>query len=379
MDKKILIVDGNLFARKMFYKFKMLKTTLTLSELSKKPDLRDLQTLLETNYTNKTVSPKPDKKIVNSKTGKEMTVKESVRISEKINKIINSPTEVTIETGVIYGMLRSLIKINRDYNIGKIIFCFDPVKRNRVSSYRYKLSNDYKASREENSVRKKDETIQFYSQLFISNYILELLGIEQIWSETFEADDLLDHLCKGKYKDKEIILLTSDHDLFQIITDKVNILTIGSEGEMITESTIKGKFGISPNQWLDYMTLIGCRGDDVKGLLGEKTSLSLMMKYENIPNIFKNLKSVKKDLKEKDYNKLLKEKENDLSFLKKTRKLVRLYGGKEDIEREIFVKRSCVSKKNALLLIEMLNILKFRSLLGKEEIKSLVSIVKNQK
>jgi len=368
----ILIVDGNLFARKMFYRFKHLSSKLTSRELG------IISPIFQKNILAKLYVQNQNNEIFNKQQGVTVKVTDK-KIGERIKQITAQNSEVKIKTGIAYGVLRSLISLCRNYNITKMVFCYDPQNRNRAKHYRFFLDKGYKAYRDKRSIEKVAETIDFYEQLKLSQHILHNMGIKQVWTEMYEADDLLQYYANKVYKKKNCLILTNDHDLFQILNPLNSLVNIGKNSYLYTWKDFYKEFNILPKQWLDVMTLCGCSGDDVKGLsgIGEKIAINLIREFETIENLLKSYKKSKNPVLTPKIIKILdKDRKRNFSEIRHTRKLVKLYGLNFIINKELIEKKKGGDIKR---VISILSCLKFKSLLGKEQIKALKTIMKKEK
>jgi len=369
MPKTKLIVDGNLFGRKMFYKFRHLST---------KVHPKNLPIILPTVKTKS--SPIKNVTIVNEGTGDEIRYKDGGRIEQKIADIMVGNEPVSVMTGLAFGTLRSLIANQRDRNIGEIVFCFDPLKRDRTTSKRLEIDKDYKISRKEDSRRKKKDTSEFYAQLSLVHNILYIMGIRQVWTKSFEADDLLQFFCQEIFPNDPCLMLTSDHDLFQAISDKDSVLIIGAKGGVFGKKEFRKKFKLRPKQWLDVMTLCGCSGDDVKGIpgIGEDTAIALIQEAGDILGVFRKAKLGTLSDK-RAMNIIIKEIDNDLVITKKTRGLVKLYGSSPKLRKELINLKKKRGKGDLQRIKACLEVLRFKSMLGDKELGILENIMKNQR
>ena len=368
----ILIVDGNLFARKMFYKFKHLSSKLSPEELG------IISPIYQKNILAKLYVQGQDKEIFDKQSGTTVKITDR-RIGERIKQITAQKSEIKIKTGTAYGVLRSLISLCNNYSISKIVFCYDPQNRERSKHYRFFLDKDYKAYRDKRSIENMPETIDFYEQLRLSQQILHNIGIIQTWTDNYEADDLLQYYANKIYKKKKCLILTNDHDLFQIISPAKSLVKIGKNPSLYTIEDFNKEFNILPNQWLDVMSLCGCSGDDVKGLpgIGEKIAVDLIKEFITIENLLKSYKKSKSPtLTPKVISILNEDKKKHFSEIKHTRRLVKLYGLSPELKKGIREIRKGGDIKRA---ISILSCLKFKSLLGKEQIKAIKKIIENQK
>ncbi len=371
-----LIVDGNLFARKMFYKFRKLSSQISLH------DLKVISASLYTAYSPK-VSPKKKKiqeKIIDKNTGKTIKVSRNGRIDGRVSKIVSEEELkeriITVNTGIAYGMVKSLLATCKNYNIKYIVFGFDPIRRegntDRSKEFRTNLDNAYKANRESQSVN------EFYSQLYIAQCILRLLGIEQSWTTNFEADDILHFYAKKVFKKDRCLLLTSDHDLYQLLDKRNSILKIGNKDPLFTLNNFQEEFMITPKEYKDSMCLSGCSGDNVKGIKGiANEAINLIRTFGSLKNLIKNFEK-SENIKPGIKKILRKEKKNKFKTILLTRKLISLYGLNEEFQENLVVKKH-IAESNYKDLIFLLRILKFKSLLGEKEKKAYKQIIKRQK
>jgi len=373
--EKILIIDGNLFARKMFYRFKKLSSLITPENVTNLPFLERL-------IPQHISKGEKHREVLSEETGEVLRISESGRINTKLEKLMEEADlgPFLIETGVAYGMMRSLISINKKCNIGKIIICYDPIKKYRENSYRLNIKGTYKEDRipDPKDVKKIEENRRFFRQLFLAQNILRLLGIEQTWVKTFEADDLLHFYSKVKFKKEKCLILTNDHDIYQCLDKTNDLLMIGASSETIfTKKDFKKEFGIIPQRYKDAMSLFGCPGDSVGGLpgIGKTTATALIRNFGDLKTLLKNFKEQKHT---PTVTKVLTEDEkNKWKIVKTTRKLISLYGKSPKLQKEMITDKLNLPKYKPV--VYTLKALKFNSLLGKEELIIIKEIIKKQK
>ena len=117
----------------------------------------------------------------------------------------------------------------------------------------------------------------------------------------------------GEKKNLEVTILSGDRDTFQLATDKVTIRIPHTKGGK-TEKIIE-KYGIEPQQLIDVKGLQGDTSDNIPGVpgVGEKTALSLIQRYGSIENLYKKIENGEDDLKGKQREKIVNNKE--LAFM----------------------------------------------------------------
>lgn len=88
-------------------------------------------------------------------------------------------------------------------------------------------------------------------------------------------------------------ILTADRDLYQLVSDRVAVLH--PEGHLITPEWLWEKYGLRPEQWVDFRALVGDPSDNLPGVkgIGEKTALKLLKEWGSLENLLKNLDRVK--------------------------------------------------------------------------------------
>ncbi|MDA9607078.1 DNA polymerase [Candidatus Actinomarina] len=196
-------------------------------------------------------------------------------------------------TNVIHGFLMMISKLVKDYDSEQIIITWDISKK----TFRTELYSEYKGNR-------SSAPDEFKLQVKTLQELLDKFNIPQVSKEGFEADDVLGTLSKKiNDKDKEVMIVTGDRDSFQLITDKTKILYTKrgiSDTQIFNKKQFTDKYSIRTNQYIEYLALKGDPSDNIPGLpgVGEKTAINLLLKYENIRNIYKNLDDLTPKLKE---------------------------------------------------------------------------------
>lgn len=188
-------------------------------------------------------------------------------------------------TAAVYGYTTFLIRLLEQEQPGRIAACFD---ESLGTCFRNKIYPNYKISRPP-----ADEALAF--QLKACREITELLNISSFVSPRYEADDLLGSLVRLLRRGKSpIAILTRDKDLGQLIRREQDFLWDYGKGEKTNRLGIHAKFGVHPEQLIDYLALVGDSIDDIPGVpgLGPKTAQHLLNHFGNIDRLFKRLHQV---------------------------------------------------------------------------------------
>ena len=216
-------------------------------------------------------------------------------------------------TNAVYGFLAILFKLLEDVNPQYLVVAFDL----KAPTARHKLYEGYKANR-------KGMPDELACQMPIIKQILKAMNIDIIEIEGYEADDILGTLSLyGEKEGLDVTILSGDRDTFQLATDKVTIRIPHTkagktETDEYNREKIIEKYGINPKQLIDVKGLQGDSSDNIPGVpgVGEKTALTLIQKYGSIENLYKAIEEDKDDLKGKQREKIVENK--DLAFLSKT-------------------------------------------------------------
>ena len=201
-----------------------------------------------------------------------------------------------ISTSVHFGVFQSLILLKKNFPDYQFLMVWDGHSKRRIeeSEKAVKIGiipKIYKAN------RKKDDMPQpllnFYEQSPYLKRAIGVTGIPQICLSDVEADDVINSYCQIMKKDNEIVVVTSDHDYYQLLDDNVKIFDGMKQKEITKESLVK-EYGIQPKLWVDIGAFQGDDSDGIYGVpgWGEKTSLKMVAKYGSWENVINALKQM---------------------------------------------------------------------------------------
>lgn len=195
-------------------------------------------------------------------------------------------------TNALYGFANMINKIIQEEKPEYMCVAFDVGK-----SFRHRKYEDYKAGRNATP----DELI---SQMPLARTLLDNMGIFNINVLDYEADDIIGTLSKRANEDPEwdALLVTSDHDYLQLITDVVTVkLLKPKEFVKYTPTNFKEDYGIDPIRVIDLKALMGDSSDNIPGVpgIGEKTALKLLSEYGTLDNLYANVDAIKGKLHDK--------------------------------------------------------------------------------
>lgn len=127
--------------------------------------------------------------------------------------------------------------------------------------------------------------------------LIEALKIKLLKIPGIEADDIIGSIV-NKYKQHpiDIYIVSGDKDFMQLLDDNVFMYTAKKNDivEIITPQTVKKKFSCTPQNIVDLLALIGDASDNIPGVpgIGEKGAIKLISQFNNIENIYKNIKLI---------------------------------------------------------------------------------------
>ncbi len=195
-------------------------------------------------------------------------------------------------TNALYGFTNMINKIISEENPEYMLVAFDKGK-----SFRHREYKDYKAGRQ----KTPDELI---SQMPIARTLLDKMGIKHFEIDDYEADDIVGTICRWADEDDnwDALLVTSDHDYLQLISNEVSIKLLEPKGYIkYNPENFKEHYGIEPEKVTDLKGLMGDSSDNIPGVpgVGEKTALKLLTTYGDLDGIYQNEDKIPGKLGEK--------------------------------------------------------------------------------
>ena len=184
-------------------------------------------------------------------------------------------TAAGVPTNAVFALTKLLLKLQQEYGQCDGAFVFDKGK----CTARLELAPAYKANR---PAMPEDLRVQMEP---IRNMI-RAFGWPIVEAEGFEADDLIGAAAVSE-TDREVLILSSDKDLSQLINDRVKMLVPDRDGKGLLVRDIaatKEKFGVPPEGIVDYLSLIGDSSDNIPGVegVGPKTAAALIAQFGSI-------------------------------------------------------------------------------------------------
>ncbi|HZR34737.1 MAG TPA: DNA polymerase I [Nevskia sp.] len=177
------------------------------------------------------------------------------------------------QTGAVYGFTNMLRKLFKDYAPEEIAVVFDAPGK----TFRDEIYTEYKANRD---ATPEDLNAQFP----LIAEVVQAMGLPLLAVPGVEADDVIGTLAKqARDAGKDVLIVTSDKDLAQLVDDKVSLLDTMKNRRMDPAGVVE-KFGVPPQRIIDYLTLVGDTSDNVPGvpLVGPKTAAEWLNQHGSL-------------------------------------------------------------------------------------------------
>ncbi len=199
----------------------------------------------------------------------------------------NFATTTGQPTNAVYGFTSMLINVLRDEEPTHVAVAFDRGE----PTFRHERYVEYKATR-------KETPADFRSQLSLIFEVLDVLGIQRMSVPGYEADDLIATLATQADENMDVLIVTGDRDVLQLVTDQITVLyTMRGISELarFTPAAVEAKYGLTPAQYPDFAALRGDPSDNLPGIpgVGEKTATKWIAEYGSLAALVDRVDEVK--------------------------------------------------------------------------------------
>jgi len=245
-------------------------------------------------------------------TGKRLIIIDSNAL---IHRAYHALPPLTTKSGevvnAVYGFLLAFFKALKELKPDYLVAAFD------VSSptFRHKKFQEYKAKR-------KKAPQELYNQIPKVKEVLEAFNVPVFEKEGFEADDIIGTIAKKAaqkiaYPNPEVIILTGDMDALQLVDENTKVFTFRKgikDSVLYDEKMVRERYGVLPNQMVDFRGLKGDPSDNISGVpgIGEKTAAKLIQDFGTMEAIYDDIEKhsdKSKKIPEKIKEKLIQFKE----------------------------------------------------------------------
>lgn len=186
-------------------------------------------------------------------------------------------------TGAVYGVINMVKRLIKDYQPEHIAVVFDA----KGKTFRDEWYPDYKAHRPS-----MPEELRSQFQPMID--VLHAMGLPLLIIEGVEADDVIGTLARiAGEQGQKVVISTGDKDMAQLVNEHVTLINTMSNQVLDIEG-VKTKFGVTPQQIIDYLTLVGDTTDNIPGVnkCGPKTAAKWLEQYQTLDQLFANIDDI---------------------------------------------------------------------------------------
>lgn len=242
-------------------------------------------------------------------------------------------TKAGVPTNAVYGFMRYFWDAVQKFGPTHIACCWDLGSK----TFRTEQFSDYKGNRSD----APDELIPQFSMI---REVMDSLGIPNVSSPGFEADDCIGTLASRFGREMDVLVLTGDHDMLQLVSERTSVIIMkkGHGNYMVyTPEALMEEKQLTPGQIVDLKGLMGDTSDNYPGVrgIGEKTALKLVQEHGSVDGILAHLDQLSKSVRAKI--------EADLDMLHLSRQLATI---RCDIELECAVE-ACRLELNAAQVV----------------------------
>ncbi len=190
----------------------------------------------------------------------------------------------------VFNFATMLLRILKEHDPKRIAIAFDVGGKN----FRHAIYEPYKANR---SAPPED----LPPQIPLIHRLVDTFRIPKLLVAGVEADDVLATAAERcKVRGYEVIIITGDKDLMQLVDDRVSLLdemrmTRGYEGTRIRREQVIEKFGVPPERVADILALAGDASDNVPGVrgIGGKTAAELVQQWGDLEDVIAHASEIK--------------------------------------------------------------------------------------
>lgn len=185
---------------------------------------------------------------------------------------------------VVHGFAGFIAELLKQARPTSLAFCFD---ESLTTSFRNDIDPRYKANRES-----APEDLK--AQLQACRALCRAIGALEMADPRHEADDLIGSLLQ-KAANRPAVIVTRDKDLAQLLRRETGDRLWDFAGDRWRGvADIEAEYGVRPEQFADYLALVGDTVDNIEGVkgIGPKAASTLLQKYENLECLYAELESL---------------------------------------------------------------------------------------
>ena len=194
-------------------------------------------------------------------------------------------------TNAVVAFNNMMTNAINDIKPDHILVAFDT----KDKTFRHEMFEDYKGHRS----KAPEELVEQFETV---RELIDAAGIARLEISGFEADDIIGSFAK-QHPDKEMVILTSDRDMLQLVDDNITLLLMRKGVSDILEvnmDNFEEEYEVRPDQIIDMKAMMGDSADNIPGIpgIGEKTALKLLKQFDTLDNLLANTDQLKGKQKE---------------------------------------------------------------------------------
>ena len=187
-------------------------------------------------------------------------------------------------TGAIKGVISMIRRLEQDFPGSKMVVVFDA----KGKTFRHEMYEEYKANR-------PPMPEDLACQIEPIHNMVKAMGLPLLIVPGVEADDVIGTLAhEATRKGIDVVISTGDKDMAQLVSDHVTLINTMTETRMDRAGVID-KFGVTPEQIIDYLALVGDKVDNIPGVnkCGPKTAVKWLGTYQDLDNLMAHADDIK--------------------------------------------------------------------------------------
>ncbi|MCS7305910.1 MAG: DNA polymerase I [Thermoguttaceae bacterium] len=267
-----------------------------------------------------------------------------------IHQVFHALPEMTSPTGLpvsaVYGFARDILFLLEEKRPDYLFCVFDSIG----PTFRHEIYSAYKANR-------PPMHEDLIPQMSIIHNLIDALGLGRLSLSGYEADDIMATVARQvEQLGGDCFLVTSDKDSRQLLSEHIRIFNI-RKNEVYDRESLRAEWGISPEQVIDFQSLVGDPTDNIPGipLIGPKLASQLLVKHRTLEGVLEHVEEIPGE----------KRRENIKKFWHQallSRQLVRL---RTDVPIQVDWETGRTGRFDRQKALEILSELGFRSLAAK--------------
>ncbi|MCB4752528.1 MAG: DNA polymerase I, partial [Sulfurovum sp.] len=186
-------------------------------------------------------------------------------------------------TGLLTGFINLVDSLHRNHATDYLVFALD----SKGPTFRNEIYPAYKANRE-------SPPQELIEQLPIAIEWIEKMGFANLSEEGFEADDIITTVTKfAREQNMKVTIVSHDKDLYQLIDDTQVVMYNPIDQKEVDEEACVKKFGVSPEDFINFQAIVGDSSDNVPGVkgIGVKGAAKLINEYHTLEAIYADIEN----------------------------------------------------------------------------------------